>query len=123
MGFGLMPVRRVQLPLLLATTFLWIASLSLARGQTLQTLYSFPASLYPGRLAMGNDGNLYGTTTYGGITNAGNTSGMGTVFRLTTNGAFLHLASLATTNGTSPNGLTLGPDGNLYRHHPFWWEL
>jgi len=62
-----------------------------------------------GGLAQGTDGNFYGTTTSGG---AGE---LGTVFRMTTNGAMVPLASFEYTNGAYPYaGLTLGADGNLY---------
>jgi uncharacterized repeat protein (TIGR03803 family) len=82
---------------------------------TLTTLASFAqtngASPYAA-LTMGNDGNFYGTTRYGGNT-AGN--GMGTVFKVTTNGMLTTLASFAQTNGAYPDaGLTLGNDDNFY---------
>jgi uncharacterized repeat protein (TIGR03803 family) len=60
-------------------------------------------------LALGSDGNFYGTTWNGG--NDGN----GTVFKVTTNGALTTLVRFAGTNGANPEaGLTLGPDGNFY---------
>jgi uncharacterized repeat protein (TIGR03803 family) len=60
-------------------------------------------------LALGNDGNFYGTTYQGGD------SGDGTVFRVTTNGVLTTLVSFALTNGYYPfAGLTLGNDGNFY---------
>jgi uncharacterized repeat protein (TIGR03803 family) len=61
-------------------------------------------------LALGNDGNLYGTTTSGGTN-----GGYGTIFRASTAGTFTLLASFASVDGASPNGvLTLGPDGSFY---------
>lgn len=62
-------------------------------------------------LTLGNDGNFYGTTLHGGITNAAYSQGMGTVFQVTTNGTLITLGSF---NGASPSGLTLGNDGNFY---------
>jgi uncharacterized repeat protein (TIGR03803 family) len=61
-----------------------------------------------GSLAVGTDGNFYGTTLIGGISNKG------TLFELTTNGVATNLLSFTITNGSSPRVLTLGPVGNLY---------
>src|ERR1035437_2923638 len=66
-------------------------------------------------LALGSDGNYYGTTELGGIVNSTYTSGMGTVFRVTTNGTLTTLVAFNDTNGSSPYaGLTLGNDGSFY---------
>jgi uncharacterized repeat protein (TIGR03803 family) len=90
------------------------------------TLYTFSAatggvntdgSKPYGRLMQATDGNLYGTTWLGGA------YGVGTVFRITTGGAFASLYSFgaaggvgsANSDGYSPfAGLTQGADGNLY---------
>jgi len=69
-------------------------------------------------LVWGTNGNLYGTTQYGGTNDLVNGSG-GTIFELTTNGVFTSLVSFTGTNGAylgaSPNAaLTLGTDGNFY---------
>lgn len=65
-------------------------------------------------LTMGNDGNFYGTTYYGGGTN------YGTIFQMATNGVLTSLVSFNYTNGANPiAGLTLGNDGNLYGTTPF----
>ncbi|HEY3761587.1 MAG TPA: choice-of-anchor tandem repeat GloVer-containing protein [Verrucomicrobiae bacterium] len=62
-----------------------------------------------GNLALGPDGNLYGTTSGGGSNDDG------TVFKITTNGLLTTLANFNGTNGDGPAaGLTLGPDGNFY---------
>jgi len=62
-----------------------------------------------GGLAVGADGNLYGTTTYGGISNDG------TIFQITTNGTLTTLTNFNGLNGAnSQASLTLGPDGNFY---------
>jgi uncharacterized repeat protein (TIGR03803 family) len=65
---------------------------------------------YPiGGLVRAQDGNLYGTTAFGG------TNGYGTLFRVATNGAFTLLVSFDSTNGASPySGLVAASDGNLY---------
>jgi uncharacterized repeat protein (TIGR03803 family) len=60
-------------------------------------------------LVQGKDGNLYGTTLYGGVSNDG------TVFKITPSGALTILHSFAGTDGENPYaGLVLGIDGNFY---------
>jgi uncharacterized repeat protein (TIGR03803 family) len=68
------------------------------------------------RLIFGNDGRLYGTTSFGGVTeNSPSSIGSGSVFAITTNGTYTSLFLFRGTNGSSPAAsLTLGPDGNLY---------
>jgi uncharacterized repeat protein (TIGR03803 family) len=62
-------------------------------------------------LAVGNDGNFYGTTEFGGD---GGTN-EGTVFEVTPEGVLTSLVSFAGTNGADPvAGLALGDDGNFY---------
>jgi uncharacterized repeat protein (TIGR03803 family) len=85
---------------------------------TLTTLVSFSITNGSGpyaALTLGNDGTFYGTTFYGGITNSTNPDGMGTVFKVTTNGTLTKLVSFAGANGANPiAGLTLGNDGTFY---------
>jgi uncharacterized repeat protein (TIGR03803 family) len=69
------------------------------------------------KLVFGPDGNLYGTTTQGGIDPGGDHSftGFGTVFRISTNGVFTPLVLFRGTNGLNPEAsVAFGPDGNLY---------
>ena len=70
-----------------------------------------------GALVQGTNGIFYGTTQYGG------TNGNGTIFQVTLNGTFASVYSFsalsgalfnANSDGASPNGLTLGADGNFY---------
>jgi uncharacterized repeat protein (TIGR03803 family) len=61
-------------------------------------------------LTLGEDGNFYGTTGWGG-----NSSGQGTIFRVTTNGVITRLLAFNGDSGLEPHaGLTLGSDGNFY---------
>ncbi len=61
-------------------------------------------------LVEGNEGSLYGTTAAGG-TNGDH----GTVFKVTSTGAFTSLFSFSGTNGAHPlAGLIQGIDGNFY---------
>jgi uncharacterized repeat protein (TIGR03803 family) len=61
-------------------------------------------------LIQGADGNFYGTTENGGM------NGMGTVFRMSSDGtSFANLFSFAATNGRAPRSvLVQGNDGNFY---------
>jgi|HubBroStandDraft_5_1064220.scaffolds.fasta_scaffold56430_2 uncharacterized repeat protein (TIGR03803 family) len=64
-------------------------------------------------LILGTDGNLYGTTYTGGTHNKGQ------VFQLTPNGHFQTLYNFkycpqSCTDGSLPNGLVQGNDGNFY---------
>jgi len=80
----------------------------------LQKMVSFSRTngANPSALTLGNDGNLYGTTELGGIKGS---SGVGTVFKVTTNGTLTSLVTFNFTNGAFPAAaLTLGNDGNFY---------
>jgi uncharacterized repeat protein (TIGR03803 family) len=67
-------------------------------------------------LVQGTDGNLYGTTQYGGL--GSSSLGGGTVFRISPDGTQTKLYSFCTqglcTDGWLPWGLVLGSDGNFY---------
>ncbi|MGB7769683.1 MAG: choice-of-anchor tandem repeat GloVer-containing protein [Verrucomicrobiia bacterium] len=79
----------------------------------LTTLYSFTGgsdgSFPSAELIQAGDGNLYGTTAYGG------TNSDGTVFEITTNGALTTLISFNGANGANPQAVLVeGTDDNLY---------
>jgi|GEM_PF-835873 len=64
-------------------------------------------------LVAGNDGNLYGTTMFGGTGNTN--SGLGTIFRVKPKGGITALISFNGMNGRSPQtDLAIAADGNLY---------
>jgi uncharacterized repeat protein (TIGR03803 family) len=83
----------------------------------LTTLHSFDgtdgASPYAG-LVQATDGNLYGTTDFGGA-NCVSDGGCGTVFKITPKGKLTTLHSFDGTDGADPYaGLVQYTDGNLY---------
>jgi uncharacterized repeat protein (TIGR03803 family) len=83
-------------------------------GSSFTDLYSFngPDGADPqAGLILGKDGYLYGTTSGGGAT------GNGAVFKLKADGSYftlLHSFGGSSSDGTYPNGLIQGEDGNLY---------
>lgn len=82
---------------------------------TLNTLHTFSFSdgAYPtSPLVIGADGRLYGTASEGGSPNGG----AGTVFAITTGGAFSTVYAFDTTGGpAAPSGaLVQGANGNFY---------
>ena len=69
----------------------------------------FGYQTWPGTLIQASDGNLYGTTLYGGSNNAG------TLFQVTPDGAFTLLLSFqCVSTGTSPSDLMQAANGLLY---------
>jgi uncharacterized repeat protein (TIGR03803 family) len=92
---------------------------------TLTTLYSFCAQsgctdgFQANGLMQASDGNLYGTTTYGGIGIGGlpyeYNPGDGTVFKISLAGAFTSLHAFDINDGAWPiAGVVQGTDGNFY---------
>jgi uncharacterized repeat protein (TIGR03803 family) len=86
-------------------------------------LYNFGASAndaeYPqAGLVMDKNGNLYGTTTYGGLHTGIESAGNGTVFEVSASGVYSILYDFGAkgkTDGLNPiAGLTLNAKGHLY---------
>jgi uncharacterized repeat protein (TIGR03803 family) len=92
-----------------------------AKGSNgLKALYVFPqvnpqgSSANPSQLVLGTDGNFYGTAFSG---YSGDPNEFGSVFRITPKGVFTTLYTFQgaqANDGSNPNGLTLGADGNFY---------
>ena len=91
----------------------WAAVPFASPGQSFTTLVNFNgsngASPVFGPLVQGTDGNLYGTTELGGVSN------VGTVFKMTTSGALTTLCSFNSTDGANPlAGVVQAIDGSFY---------
>jgi uncharacterized repeat protein (TIGR03803 family) len=85
-----------------------------SRDGRYQVLHAFQGGASDGMLSgsglvVGRDGDLYGTTAFGGA------SGQGVVFRMTRAGVVTLLHSFSGADGQQPQwGLTAGHDGALY---------
>ncbi len=123
-----MKIRRVHsflVPMLLAGLGLMLATT--APAQIFTNLYTFPYSPQPpygfrdgatpyAGLVQGRDGFFYGTTSSGGPIDPGYGSQLGTVFKISANGALTTLYSFTGGNdGAQPYAaLVQGSDGNFY---------
>lgn len=82
---------------------------------TVHTFNGYDGAFPEAGLALGVDGNFYGTTTEGGSYTYCPNWGCGTVFRMTPGGAVTVLHSFNTFDGTAPlAGLLPSADGTLY---------
>ena len=84
-------------------------------AQTYSDLFEFGGTpggccpQFPATLAQGQDGNLYGITSTGGMSN------LGIVFQITPAGSFNIIYNFDGPHGSTPiGGLVLGVDGDLY---------
>ena len=70
----------------------------------------------PTSLVAGNDGNVYGTTYFGGTNSCGYGNNCGTIFRVTAaTGAYEVVLNFdSATTGAFPTNLVVGPDGTFY---------
>lgn len=112
-----MPQRKLLVVGVLAVGFLLSLAANNVSAQTYTDLHSFNCATegcypyYPAILAQGRDGNLYGTSWWGG------TALYGAVFRVTPSGTLTTLSNLDCTGSAgcwAYGGLSLGTDGNLY---------
>jgi uncharacterized repeat protein (TIGR03803 family) len=102
--------------LAIAATALAVAVTTAVNAQQQGTEYtalsSFNAPFIDGRqpssLRQANDGNFYGTTSGGGITD------QGTLFRMDATGAVTPLETFSGTDGAQPFGLVRAADGQFY---------
>src|SRR5580658_7912973 len=89
-------------------------------AQTLTTLVSFDGtngSAPAASLIQASDGNLYGTTEYGGPINGceGGFNPCGTVFKVTLSGTLTTLHTFVYSDGAFPvSPVVQGTDGNFY---------
>jgi uncharacterized repeat protein (TIGR03803 family) len=80
---------------------------------TQTTVYNFSELAAPlSGVIQASDGNLYGTTYYGGGGSC--TFGCGTIFQLTPEGALTTLFNFAGTNGAAPGELVQAGNGDFY---------
>jgi uncharacterized repeat protein (TIGR03803 family) len=95
---------------------MFLGAWSVRGGFVFSTLLSFTGTngICPGAspecgLTLGADGNFYGTTAVGGSNN------LGTIFRLSPDGAFTSVFSFNGTNGANPRAaLARGSDNSFY---------
>jgi len=107
-------INSLHLRALVVTLALAALCISGVQAQTYTDIHDFDTPLlaspqYPGMLAQGRDGNIYGTAPLGG------SLGRGGVFRITPGGGYSVIFEFDVTHGSNPySGLTLGSDGNFY---------
>jgi uncharacterized repeat protein (TIGR03803 family) len=112
-----MTFKSVLIIALLATALCPLAERASAQTAAFTTVSAFPGFTDGSRpaaaLVEGDDGNYYGTTTYGGLYGS-NYEGFGTFFQMTPAGAVTVLHTFDGTDGVNPSNLIKGSDGNFY---------
>src|SRR5215470_5437310 len=99
---------------ILLTAAFALACAALLQAQTYTDMHDFVntdgcCQMYPGLLAQGEDGNIYGASASGG------TAGYGTFFKITPSGTYTDLHNFDLTHGGGPwGGVSLANDGNFY---------
>jgi uncharacterized repeat protein (TIGR03803 family) len=91
-------------------------------GKNFQVLQNYsvngsaPNGSTPTSLVAGNDGNVYGTTYYGGSNSCGYGNNCGTLFQVNAaTGAYTVVVNFDfATSGMNPTNLVVGPDGTFY---------
>jgi uncharacterized repeat protein (TIGR03803 family) len=94
------------------------AATTMATAQTYTDIHNFDSThgRQPrGGLSQGREGNLHGTTVFGGAKACIDDIGCGVVFKITPSGTFIVSHRFDVADGSEPaSGLTLGRDGNFY---------
>ena len=100
---------------ILLTAAFALACATLVQAQTYTDLHDLVSNTdgcctnYPGLMAQGEDGNIYGATTTGG------TASYGTIFKITPSGTYSVLHDFDLTHGGGPmGGISMATDGNFY---------
>jgi uncharacterized repeat protein (TIGR03803 family) len=107
-------MKRNVLHKILLTAAFALACAALLQAQTYTDMHDFVntdgcCQMYPGLLAQGEDGNIYGASASGG------TAGYGTFFKITPSGTYTDLHNFDLTHGGGPwGGVSLANDGNFY---------
>jgi uncharacterized repeat protein (TIGR03803 family) len=109
-----------KLFLLAAILVLLVTTTQRAPAQTLTTLYSFAGPPNDGVQPMASpivdsQGNVYGTTYFGGDSSSCGSAGCGTVFKVSATGSETVLHSFNFADGANPEGaLIMDMQGNVY---------
>src|SRR5882724_1983681 len=111
-------MKRVALLAIVVGLGLSVVAGNLLAAVTLTTLHTFTGAdgdAPVAGLALGTNGNFYGTTAFGGMETNGCVGSCGTLFEISSDGAFTSLHLFNHDDGSAPRGgLVQASDGNLY---------